>query len=354
MGDGNFQNEVEVAQRQPVPSLHVPTPTAPGVRGPKGLSPRTDYARVNTGTVDPADAGSQFQKSISPMGIGQNKVSSVRVNNMNMAGKPTLQHFYKQASEGIRSAGSQKIAEEAQRQAGVREVETSPEITVEYAQKLASAFDFVSNILLKEASSAAHITETPQGPGSGPNPSTVTTPKDGPPPSDNTGKAQNQPPATGTQKGNDQEHGATLMKNTQDNPPGGGEKQKMASVGSLLKAMAKHAEDAINPAQISAGPTNPPQTNDASQPGPSGEDKAVVPETAEGVAALDKRTAKAPMRTDMESYLSEPMHAAAHDRVLQDSFEHTNQAGAKIAGIDPVKVAAAKALIQKMAESKVA
>ena len=125
----------------------------------------------------------------------------------------------------------------------------------------------------------------------------------------------------------------------------------MASIRKLA-AQRKQAEDAINPAQISAGAAVPPDTTEAGQPGPAATGKGRVPATAEGVADYVRRAAKAPEKTDMQRYIDEPMQSAADDKVLEHAFGHTNESGAKISSVQELsKTAAARGLMQKLAEA---
>ena len=128
---------------------------------------------------------------------------------------------------------------------------------------------------------------------------------------------------------------------------------KMSSVRLIRKLAArKLAEDAINPAHISAGSAQAPQTIESDQTGPGGENKSLVPTTAQEVANFTRRDAKAPMKAEMKQYLDEPMMSAASDKVLANAFGHTGEAGAKISSVQEVsKVASARALMRRLAES---
>ena len=117
-------------------------------------------------------------------------------------------------------------------------------------------------------------------------------------------------------------------------------------------AQLKQAEDAANPAHISAGAAVAPVTSEAGQPGPAASGKDRVPTTAQGVADYTRRAAKAPEKADMRRYLDEPMQSAADDKVLEHAFGHTGEAGAKISSVQELsKTAAARGLMQKLAEA---
>ena len=129
---------------------------------------------------------------------------------------------------------------------------------------------------------------------------------------------------------------------------------KKASAQLIRKTAAqlKQAEDAANPAHISAGAAVAPVTSEAGQPGPAASGKDRVPTTAQGVADYTRRAAKAPEKADMRRYLDEPMQSAADDKVLEHAFGHTGEAGAKISSVQELsKTAAARGLMQKLAEA---
>ncbi len=132
------------------------------------------------------------------------------------------------------------------------------------------------------------------------------------------------------------------------------EAEKGASVTAIRKlaAQRKQAEEAINPAHISAGAAQAPQTIEANQPGPGGEYKGLVPTTPKEVANFTRREAKAPMKQEMRQYVDEPMMSESSDKVLANAFGHTDEAGAKISSAQEVsKVASARALMRRLAES---
>jgi len=129
---------------------------------------------------------------------------------------------------------------------------------------------------------------------------------------------------------------------------------KQASVRDIrrMASLYKMAEDAINPARISAGPARMPDTIEADQSGPGATYKGLVPTDPRAVANFTRREAKAPMKREMDQYLDEPMMSESTDRVLANVFGHTDEAGAKISSAQEVsKVAAARALMRQLAES---
>lgn len=117
----------------------------------------------------------------------------------------------------------------------------------------------------------------------------------------------------------------------------------------------KLAEDAINPAHISAGPAQPPQTSASGQPGgepaggaPKGPTSALA--SNEAAIGLTRGEAYANRKEDMKKWLSEPMDSSKHDSTLQVAFDETSKADPKIGSAQSVKTAAARAILEKMAE----
>lgn len=278
-------------------------------------------------------------------------------------------------------------------------------VSTEYAEKLAAAIEFSLPIVKRAAA---------VGPGEGPGALTVTESKSGKPFPDNTGQAQHQPPMhPGTQKAHSQEQGATQMENDKDRAPGGsgtmiqrnvgkiasvlsklakedeklekketegmveaekglakaekahaeeGKEEKKASSGTSLVdymlGLTKKAEDAINPAQISAGSAVAPETSAAGESGgapvggmPQGPRSLV--HSNESAMNYNKNEAKSPVKSDMKKYVDEPALSGSSDSVLRDAFEHASaKDNNKMASAEGVtKVAAARALLAKLAEA---
>lgn len=123
--------------------------------------------------------------------------------------------------------------------------------------------------------------------------------------------------------------------------------------------LVKSAEDAINPAQISAGPAS--AQGAAPPPGASPAQEGVPSEPADvnsqkrlidsNMAAINytKGQAKADPKKDVNKVLDEPALSAAHDSTLNKTLDETSQAGVKISH-DLTKTAAAQALLYKLAE----
>jgi hypothetical protein len=140
-------------------------------------------------------------------------------------------------------------------------------------------------------------------------------------------------------------------------------KTASALASSNLSVLRKLAEDAINPAQISAGPASA-QGADAPDGVSGSEDGPVPPKPApantqaslvgsnESAISFTKRDAKANMRADMANLLNEPMQGKSGDEVLGKTLEHTSESGAKVAAARLTKTAAAKALLLKLAKEQ--
>lgn len=128
-------------------------------------------------------------------------------------------------------------------------------------------------------------------------------------------------------------------------------------VGHFL-SQTKVAEDAINPAKISAGAAVPPDTSAAGESG--GEPAGGKPQgptslvgSNESAAHYKKNEAYAPRKAELKQYFNEPALTSSTDDTLQKAFTHTGEAGVKISSPQgpQVKTAAARALLMKLAEN---
>lgn len=136
------------------------------------------------------------------------------------------------------------------------------------------------------------------------------------------------------------------------------ENEKKAGIAALADRMKKVAEDAINPAHISAGPAVEPDTSAAGESGgnpvggaPQGPSSLVG--SNESAMNYKRNQAYAPRKGELKEYFSEPALTGATDKTLAAAFEHTSQAGTKFAsaGVGTgTKVAAARAVLSKLAE----
>jgi hypothetical protein len=401
----------------PIPTPSIQPTFAAGLKGPQGTTPRTNYARVNTGTPPQADAGASEQKSMPPRGAEMlpKRASADGDRTMgNMAARPMLQDLIKAAMvdashrisvnaeaelQAEKTAEEKKCAKCGKEKCACGMKTAAP--SSEFAQKIASALDHMAGVLMKNAD--AHL----GGPynlsehlvGSPPGVSQATASQSLPDHKGQATPAHVTPMSPPEQKDLPTEHGKTQMK---DNLHEGLEHQKMppnivsgkhASVMDLIKAklaadehekketegmeaakkglekaeaahksepenkkegaaaptsladymaskLQKVAEDAINPAHISAGAAVPPATSEAGQPG--GKPAGGTPQGPSGLVASNdsarnyqRSSAYAPRKAELGKYLKEPALSMEHDSVLRDAFKHTAQAGTKFAAADP-------------------
>lgn len=486
IGSATPDPEATSAASQPLPPPVVSNKPAPGQTGPRGLSPRTTYTRVNTGAPPVPDAGSSGQKSQSPRGLEflpakvAHKESSM--SDTTMFQRPSLQDLVKEAMEG--TVQKVDINLEAVRQlhklgasSSIEKRASAPQLTpTDYITKLAGALDY----LAKQAAEGTAEIQPGKGPGalevsqatsSGENIdagqlgqaiSADVPPKN--PPMQSSGVAKD--PANAMQTNDEMMHGeqpvnpmgnektsALYHRNLQKlgfsispeghaydaevakavqganerallaarayeeeaphkasllgigagaaglpmrvaarnaayqaakhekgqnalNPFGGyltptpaeaqlkpkREAEKTSSVyaRNLVRlGLSKLAEDAIDPAQISAGPA--PAQGAQPPPGASASEEQVPPEPGDvnkqknlidsNQAAIDytKGEAKSDPKSDVNKVLNEPALSEAHDKTLAKALDSTQQAGVKISH-DLTKTAAAQALLYKLAE----
>jgi hypothetical protein len=369
----------------------------------------------------------------------------------NLAAKPMLQDLVKAAM--VDSANRVRITEEARQQevktAGDKCAECGMEkhggpckekhasaagADGETVEKLASALDFLADLIVKEGTSLAggyNLTEHLQSGPPGVSEATASKPLP-----DHKGQGVHIVPMhPGQQKAMKSEHGGTQMENTQDHAPelkhqmmqtnygkktgsvielvraklAADEHEKKETEGmaeakaGLDKAEAAHrdepenkkegaaapppapkdiveymlqqtkvGEDAINPAQISAGAAVPPDTSAAGESG--GEPVGGAPQgptglvgSSEAATNYTKGQAYANRKQDLGKYFAEPALSAEHDSVLRAAFDHTGQAGTKFGSApadgvktgapaaqpasSSVKTAAARVLLSSLAAS---
>lgn len=136
--------------------------------------------------------------------------------------------------------------------------------------------------------------------------------------------------------------------------------QKRASarlVGNLMAmGLSKIAEDAINPAKISGkgtiDPAKPPATVSASEEGVPKEPSDVnrqksMISSSEAAINYTKRQAKQDPKSDVGDVVTEPALTSSTDTVLQKALD--NDGGNKLSSADPVRVAAARSVLNKLA-----
>lgn len=387
-------SSVDTASSAPIPGLAVGNKPAPGQTGPKGLAPRTNYSRVNNGSPIIPDAGTSAQKGAAPdqQGFLPPKIAYSEVSMPATQPRMTIQQLIKAAAAGAADAAA--VTLEAAHQLAAQgdlpvvhaEKTASAElesIPTDYVEKLASAVEYVLGDakIDEEVEKAATIGEGPntlavsQAPGGkntiAPGQQGAATPSHQVPKSTPSVNPGNQPagPATALET----------------NKPVAG-KQKVSSVGgapiadirklaskaapssedaagrlvdsflaTVKQAGEKVAEDAINPAHISAGSAD----STALQRSAAGEDGGAPaggkPQGPTGLIASNdaarnytKNDAKSQVKGQLAKVLTEPALSAAHDNVLQKSLNHTGKAGVKISS--QLKTAAARAILEKFAE----
>jgi hypothetical protein len=236
----------------------------------------------------------------------------------------------------------------------------TPQQRNDYALKLAEACEFIAQNLDKLSADA------PLSPGHGPGALDVTESIGGTNVSPDQGHATQQPPMRpASQKGVPASDPATGLQDnatglpteqqrSMDQPKTGSVKTAEALLKTNLArlGLTKTAEDAINPAKISAGPAGAPP-GDEPTPAQPQETERQSKMVASNQAAVDytKGQAKSVPKDRLREVLKEPALSAATDSTLRQAFANTSKAGVKISSADSqVKVAAARALLTKLAE----
>jgi len=359
----------------PLPPPAVENKTAPGQTGPKGLSPRTTYSRVNTARPPTPDTGTSAKTGPNG-GLALLPAKTAKVN-MSTLGRPELNDLVKAAMAGTMQRVAAGI--EADMQLGVapqtKVANASTHIPTEQAAKLASALAYLAGEFEKDAEEST-----------GPNalPASAATASE---PNIDTGEggqasgANQQPKTTSTAALGTLPDNAAMQHPEQPVEPIANQKVaqlhnntvrlqqmlgKQAAAGGAgvtvaeIRQRQKVAEDAINPAQISAGtvPNGPPEGASASE-----ENVPAVPSdvssqeqmVASNQAAIDftKRDAKADPKKDVDQLLSENAQTAATDKTLERVFDRTGEAGAKIASMQQggIKTAAARVLLSSLVKA---
>lgn len=130
------------------------------------------------------------------------------------------------------------------------------------------------------------------------------------------------------------------------------EEKKMASVARIYSVLKKTAGEDASPAHISAAHhDNPPDSSKSeegvpSQPGEVNKQKSMIAST---LAAINytKQQAKAVPKARMGEVIDEPAQKKSTDPVLHQNLDNAGAAGVKLSH---AKIAAARALLQKVAE----
>lgn len=131
--------------------------------------------------------------------------------------------------------------------------------------------------------------------------------------------------------------------------------EEVSFVGFLRQ---KQAEDAINPAHISAGPAKASETSITGQSAPAGmggTPKGPIGLVGSNESAINytKGQAYANRKLDLAPLFKEQALTASTDSTLQQAFTHTREAGPKIAEAElATKSAAARLLIERIREGQ--
>jgi hypothetical protein len=367
------------ASAAPIPAPALGSKPAPGQTGPKGLAPRTNYSRVNTGAPPVADVTSQ-QKTLppDPMGTLAKAAHQEDFSMPQATPRKTIQDMVKAASEGAASAAAVNREVLSQIAGGGEEkVASAPPprpdtVSTDYATKLAAALEYI----IETDKQAEEASNEGVGPGQGPNALEVNKAESSeknvdagdmgqatgahqPPmnPGTQTDPSRKSDPGTGLETNDTMMHGEQPVKVSAPlslirKVASGGQTGLNAAVVEAALALRKQAEDAINPAQISAGSEVPPDTSAAGESGgaPAGglpEGSTSLVGSNESAINYTKGEAKSKAKADAAKVLTEPVLSSSTDSTLQKTLDHTGEAGVKISG--PVKTAAARALLEKFA-----
>lgn len=249
-----------------------------------------------------------------------------------------------------------------------------------FVEKLASAVSYCNEHFFEKGAAAPET--SPLGPDKGPN--TTQTNADSPTPgkqSENTGQAKNnQPPQNpgSDVKSPGQTNPATAMETDMNTPPGGSEdwskgpdKMKQAAaarqlwrerhgtdqpttkVARVQSIMNKMAADGELPAKIKGKNSDvipscsPSEEGVPSLPGEASKQESLIMSLDKAIN-YTKQQAKAVPKKRMGEVLTEPAQKKSTDPVLHENLDATSGAGVKLSSVE--KVAAARALLQKIAE----
>jgi len=162
------------AEDASVPLTHIANKPAPGLKGPAGLSPRTSYSRVNTGSPPIPDAGASGQKSMSPGGLEFLPKTASEDFMHTMIERPTLQDMLKAAMEGtinkvdITNEAARQLYNQGDDEAPVAEkMASTTHFSTDYIEKLSDAIGYIAEKLAEDSKKEA-ATGHQQKPGEGP------------------------------------------------------------------------------------------------------------------------------------------------------------------------------------------
>ena len=344
------------------PSLPAPVvenKTAPGQVGPRGLSPRTTYSRVNAGAPPLPDM------SALKMAPARGAEFLPKVAQMTTVAQPTLQDMIKAAMEG--TVNTVNVAQEAERQytlhtgqqVSEKTASSSSHVSTEYVEKLAAALGFI----------AEQVKEGGVGPGEGANALHVMEAKDGKPVllpgHSGHGKAQGLPAPSVTQTNtvtsgkasNGLKTNDKTMHPAQPLEPIPNEKaplkSKHASSDLYEKNLAVLGLKKVAADQASNHAGVPSETGAPAEPSDVNKQKSMI-SSNEAAIKFTKGQAKADPKKDLNHLFVQPALSAAHDSVLQQAFSHTGEAGVKISAAvqtvqeAAIKTAASRALLSNL------
>jgi hypothetical protein len=148
------------AATAPIPQQAIENKPAPGQTGPKGMSPRTTYSRVNTGAPPVMDAGAVGQKSGPNLGLNSlPKLAAPRGCMTTIQERPSLQELVKAAMAGTRTRLEVNLEASRQERSQTKTAsapKTEPlsltgHVSTELVSKLAGALGYIEDQLRKEA-----------------------------------------------------------------------------------------------------------------------------------------------------------------------------------------------------------
>lgn len=380
----------------PIPTPVLANKTAPGQTGPRGLSPRTTYSKVNTG-APPVSRAVDALKGTPARGVEFLPAKTAEDLIMTMAQRPTLQDMMKAAMAGTISKvdiNNEAARQLAQQQGGEPEKVASAEAfgddeghySSEHIEKMAAALEYIGDSI-KEAEGDV---QPGKGPGSlevleatseeknidaGESGQAISQnlPKTDPPQQKeevqvgkaNTGMSTNDDMSHAEQPLEPIKNESVSLTQTKQSSANSLYKQNLARMTkqsastSFAAQIRKMAEDS-NSSNIEAGSQNPPNAS-ASEEGvpkqPSDVTSQVSSMLSSNQAAIDykKQKAKADPKSDVNQVLSQPALTQAHDPVLQKTLDNTGKAGVKLSSVrgaaeGTIKVAAARAILSNLME----
>ena len=388
VGSASPDPAVDAAAAESIPAPSISNKPPPGQTGPRGMQSRQTYSRVNTGTPQTPEAGASAQKNMAPGGLDfLPKLSEAR---MNTTPRPTIQDMVKAAMAGAISRVD--ITNEAIHQYGGEVKTASAEyegqsLPTDLINKLADALGYVADQIEKGAAIEFSGGST-AGVGAGEGPghlhvmqAEVISSKNPSQPGQTGGRDQAGAPmesgATKTAPTNAMGTNESMRHPEQPADPMNGKTagalaaanlDRLSKVGSVQKTssatqyvrnvfaqVVKQAEDAMNPAQISAGKEPGPAASGTA----SGEAVPTQPADVNAqtrliesnMAAINytKREAKRDPHEDARRVFNSPV---MKDPVLDQVWANSGKAGVKTSSRnDVVKIAAARALLSKLSAS---